>query len=422
MTMKSKLNTLLFLLFVSIAVTTSCEAPLEPKGYISAVDKTPPELEIVSPKQNAEVRGIFTVRVFVKEFFGLSGIVFRNAQGNQMLSEYLGRNGDTLDYALDLSVHRGKYDIKVEAIDVSENIGLKLLSVNVTPILKYEYRTLSTGSIDVYSLKEDSKGNVWFATDEGLFKYNGNTFTTNVPGFDLPYPLIRTIAIDRNDIIWANYNRQYSSEEPRLIAFDGNQIIKNIEFPQVGSYTIYNSFAIGEDDTLYGAGYYDYFKYKDDNWNIVPSEYENPYYYVLNDNSYRIWMRSRNEIKLLKNNSWVFITPPYQVSYEYFIVDDSSNLWIQRIDQAFSLAKYNGSEWNSLDFFPSYSEIKAFDVDKNGNLWVTEGSGLFKYSGDGILIKKVTSIINIFFIKADRYNNIWLHVDFGIMRLNEDGV
>jgi ligand-binding sensor domain-containing protein len=71
---------------------------------------------------------------------------------------------------------------------------------------------------------------------------------------------------------------------------------------------------------------------------------------------------------------------------------------------------------------PSYSEINAFDVDKNGNLWVSSDEGLFKFNSNGVLIKKVSSLVNIRFIKADSYNNIWLRVNFGIMQLNEGGV
>lgn len=420
--MNIKMKIILILLFAGFLLIISCEQPQEPTGFISAEDKTPPELEIISPGQNADVKGYITVTVAAKDFFGFDNIVFRTLQGNQMRSEYLWSNGDTLAYGIDLCQQSGKIDIKVEASDVSENITSKLLTLNVTPILKYEYQTPSTNAIDLYSVKDDSKGNVWLATDEGLFEYDGNALLTEIPGFSLPYPVIRTLAIDRNDVIWLNYRQKYSGDKPRLVAFDGNQIITNIEFPQTNLTASYNSFAIGENDTLFGAGIYYYFKYKDDQWTLTSEVNDNFFYYVSNDNSYKVWMGCRNDIRLLENNHWTFITPPYYTANNYFALDDSSNLWIQRTDQEYSLARYSGSEWSSFDLLPSYSEIRAFDVDKNGNIWVSSDEGLFKFSSDGVLIKKVSYFYNIFFIKADRNNNIWMNVDFGIMRLNEDGV
>jgi hypothetical protein len=420
--MKKNLKTILLLLSISIVITFSCEAPLDPKGYISAVDKTPPDFEIVAPAQHSNVKGYLIVKLLVKEFFGVDRVMFRSQQGNQIMNEFLGQNGDTLVYKIEVSVWEGDYDLKVEVIDMSENIGTKQLSINVTPIIKYEYKTATTASVDIYSVKEDNKGNLWFATDEGLFKYDGISFLTNVPGFDLPYPRIRALAIDRNDVIWVNYRKQFSSDKPRLVAFDGNQIIKNIEFPNPSHNASYNSFAIGTNDTLYGTGYYYYFKFKDDNWTVIYEVADNFFYSTLNDYLFRVWMNCRYEIKLLENNSWTIINAPYSVAKNYFVVDDSLNLWVKRTDQNYSLAKYNGSGWSSFDLVPSYSEINAFDVDKNGNLWVSSDEGLFKFNSNGVLIKKVSSLVNIRFIKADSYNNIWLRVNFGIMRLNEGGV
>ncbi len=420
--MKKNLTTILIFLSITIVINLSCEAPLDPKGYISAVDRTPPDFEIVSPAQHSNVKGHLIVKLLVKEFFGVDRVMFRSQHGGQIRNEFLGQSGDTLVYQIEVSVWKGDYDIKVEVIDMSENIGTKQLSINVTPIIKYEYQTATTASVDIYSVKQDNKGNLWFATDEGLFKYDGISFLTDVPGFDLPYPTIRALAIDRNDIIWINYRKRNSSDKPRLVAFDGNQIIKNIEFPNTSRNAFYNSFAVGANDTLYGAGYYYYVKFKDDNWTVVSEVADNFFYSTLNDYLFRVWMNCRYEIKLLDNNSWTIINTPYSVAKDYFVVDDSLNLWVKRTDQNYSLVKCDGSNWSSFDLVPSYSEIKAFDVDNNGNLWLSSDEGLYKFNSNGVLIKKVSSSSDIRFIKADSYNNIWLRVDFGIKRLNEDGV
>lgn len=88
-----------------------------------------------------------------------------------------------------------------------------------------------------------------------MLKYDGDTLLKSVTGFDLPSPAIRTLAIDKHDVLWMNYyERNTGGNNPRLIGFDGNQVIKNIEAPHTTSNLLYNSFAVDYNDTLFGSG------------------------------------------------------------------------------------------------------------------------------------------------------------------------
>ncbi len=98
-----------------------------------------------------------------------------------------------------------------------------------------------------------------------------------------------------------------------------------------------------------------------------------------------------------------------------------SNIWILRTDINDVILKFDGTNWNSINLQSSSGTLRSFDVDKDGNLWVSSDHGLYKYDNNGVFIKKVSSLSNEFLIKADQYNNIWIVSDFGIYLLNENG-
>ena len=412
----------LSIIFIAVTIFSSCEQLNVPTGNISAVDLTPPEAQIIYPIQNSTVKGMVTFKIILKDYFSKPGFILRNEAGNQIWASTLRYDVDTVYYDVDMGQWQGKKSFYVHASDQNENLNVKKIDLNIIPTIKHVFVTATTNSIKVNSIKSDNKGNVWLALEQGLLKYDGDTLLKSVTGFDLPSPAIRTLAIDKHDVLWMNYyERNTGGNNPRLIGFDGNQVIKNIVAPHTTSNLLYNSFAVDYNDTLFGSGIDHYFKFNGDGWETFSEGGDKYFYYMTNDKNFNVWMRATNGIRKYSQNGWISYAPPFPIAYNYFVADDFSNIWILRTDINDVILKFDGTNWNSINLQSSSGTLRSFDVDKDGNLWVSSDHGLYKYDNNGVFIKKVSSLSNEFLIKADQYNNIWIVSDFGIYLLNENG-
>jgi len=74
----------------------------------------------------------------------------------------------------------------------------------------------TTNAIDLYTVKMTVKEMYGLQLMKDYLNTDGNTLVTDIPGFGLPYPVIRTLAIDRNDVIWLITVKKYSGDKPRL--------------------------------------------------------------------------------------------------------------------------------------------------------------------------------------------------------------
>jgi len=160
----------------------------------------------------------------------------------------------------------------------------------------------------------------------------------------------------------------------------------------------YNSFAIVRTIPCLEAGYYYYFKYKDDQWTMIQQLMIIFSIYVSNDNSYKVWMGVSERYRLLENNHWT-LSLPLLYGYNYFA-------WMTHQISGYKepikniLCEIRRFRMEFIPIIPPYSEIRAFDVDKNAISGYHQTKGLFSFSSNGVLIKKVSNFYNIFFIKG----------------------
>lgn len=398
----------------------SCKMPNEPLGFMGGKDITPPVLQICSPVHNATVKGIVQIKLLVKDLFGVKEVAFKDAQGNRVYLYPTQTIGDTLIYTVNLAMHSGNYHLGIEAIDEGENVSTAQLNLNVIPLMKSEFNN-NGHSLTVYDIEMDGNGNLWFGAFEGLLKYNGVSFSSSVPGFDLPRPYVSSIAIDKHNTLWMKYGQRYNSESPRLIEFNGSSIINNYYFPQIYPYS-FRYLAVDNSDSVWGAGSDALFKFKDGNYSITYAEINKHFFYMTNDKNYRVWLKTTDGIQIFENNEWRLITPTYPIVNDFFVIDDSLNLWAKQSGRPYAIVKYDGVSWYSYDLVSSSIEIRAFDVDRDGNLWVMSDSYLEKFNSNGVLIKRICNLSDCHYLKVDSQNNIWLCTTWNIYRLNENGL
>src|SRR5436305_11616592 len=70
----------------------------------------------------------------------------------------------------------------------------------------YPFRTYGTeaglGNLSVMRLAQDSSGFIWVATQDGVYRYDGNRFTRFGLEQGLPSTYTPTLAAGRNGVVW----------------------------------------------------------------------------------------------------------------------------------------------------------------------------------------------------------------------------
>ncbi len=96
--------------------------------------------------------------------------------------------------------------------------------------IQFEHLTLEDGlsSTDVHEITQDSKGFMWFATQDGLNRYDGYTFTIYRGDPDDPHrlndSLIGSLHKDRDGVLWVSTNLLHKFD-PRTETFTRYQVI-----------------------------------------------------------------------------------------------------------------------------------------------------------------------------------------------------
>jgi ligand-binding sensor domain-containing protein len=105
-----------------------------------------------------------------------------------------------------------------------------------------------------YHIFQDSKGIIWVCTDAGIYRYNGNTLTTFTTKDGISENVVLKAYEDTKGRIWFNTLSGYFFYffDNQFHAIAANESLKKIckSFP-------FNSFFIGENDTLYCAAILD---------------------------------------------------------------------------------------------------------------------------------------------------------------------
>lgn len=233
------------------------------------------------------------------------------------------------------------------------------------------------GGNAVRSIIEDSTGNIWLGTSNGLTKYNGEIFTNYSLGNSLDNNEIWAIAIDKGQNIWIGSVGGVSM-------FDGEK---------------FTSFTVPKADIK----------------NATP---------MLSENSI-------NDILIDKNENIWFVIDGYGISkfngktFEFYskengltdnnvadIFEDSKgNIWIGTYYGGVS--KYDGKTFTNYtkDGIIKGIETYNFCEDNQGNIWFsTENHGVYRYNGkefrqftmkDGLATNTIQSIFQ------DKKGQIW---------------
>lgn len=252
---------------------------------------------------------------------------------------------------------------------------------------------LSTGSREiflkgqrVYSVAVDKDGSIWAGRYDGLFRYDGQSWTQySKANSNIPDEHIYKIIIDNKGNKWLR------TSDVGLVKFDGNTW-KSYGKPAVLMKDDYQSpLAIDTAGNAWMGFNNDYncalAKFDGKSWTLYDTSTVHSNYVtsIVIDPHGTMWAATDNGISKFDGKSWTvdkYKDFVYSGLRTFSIVfDKSGNTWVANNS---GLYKSNGSTWTkytvpTLDGYPNLANDLA--SDNQGNLWAGTFKGLYKFDG-----------------------------------------
>ena len=256
------------------------------------------------------------------------------------------------------------------------------------------------GGSQITGITEDLEKNLWFATDQGVVKYDwlttekGDKLFTNYSDYDVfNGGHFWSIYSDSKGIIWAGTGKE-------LFRFNGKNW-NNFELPYsknektVGFLTDIVTWAISEDkngNIWFGTNGNGAFKYDGKSFiqytkkdGLTDNSVDN----ILEDNDGNIWFGTRHGgISRYNGKTFTNYTKNDSIANNEVCAlyqDTIGNIWFS--SEGFGVYRYDGKS------FTNYSTNQGLGVkavqtileDREGRFWVGGGGGLYRFDGESFL-------------------------------------
>lgn len=280
-------------------------------------------------------------------------------------------------------------------------------------ILACYYCFGKSNKINFYSIKDglsnpyvkcilkDSKGFLWFGTNEGLNKFDGSNFTLYEKNISDVNSLINNninaILEDKEGNLWIGTGSGLCIYDREQNNFKSFRDIGKDRFPSISSLFEDNNNNIWIGTS--GVGLYIYDKSRDSLYSYMPNEKDpttissNFITSIISDKKGRIWVGTRNGLDLFDVKSNVYELKNYNYSLtndlrEVYIRDlcigKDGNLWVGTYGKGLYQVKDQDEGWHIDNYQISNekgslnnNDILSLICDKKGNLWIgTENGGL----------------------------------------------
>jgi ligand-binding sensor domain-containing protein len=288
----------------------------------------------------------------------------------------------------------------------------------------------------------DKSGNMWFTTlKEGVFKYDGKTFTNFTLKDGLCSNMVNSVIEDNKGLLWfatakglCSYNGKTFVNYP-LPQENAGSVSPETGLPSRVTEAVLSliqdkkgEFWLG---TISGGAYHfdgktftSYLKFKG---RIQPNDsvYNNCIQSIVEDNSGNIWFTSQTHGGITRYDGKEFTNfskkdgLPDDMIFSSF-KDKKGDLWFGTLDEGLiSLKNDSFTYFNENDGLCN-NMISCFYEDKTGKLWI----GSFRETSvcwfDGNKFEaapfdKDQNLIELRFITEDKYENIWFGGRYGLL-------
>jgi ligand-binding sensor domain-containing protein/serine phosphatase RsbU (regulator of sigma subunit) len=284
-------------------------------------------------------------------------------------------------------------------------------------------------SNNLYCAFQDREGNFWFGTmGFGVSKFAGETFVTYSTKDSLPSDYVNCIFQDSKKTMWLGV------QDNGICKMSGGKIINYKMNPKDRTNSLIDNEvqAICEDNSgnLYfgtkdGVSVFNGRSFQ--NYTDKDGLPARGVYSSIKDHSGVIWIGTKNGLCYFHNNRFETINEIQKFKPDrgdlpvYCIFEDlSHNLWLATEDGVIKYNRKNSVKYSKAEGFTD-KRVLAISQDKNGNLWFGTGEGVFRYdlkSFDKIDQNQGLAANKVYLIIADANNDLWVGTTKGIDRIN----
>lgn len=268
-------------------------------------------------------------------------------------------------------------------------LSLSLNALAQEPVYRQFTNEHGLPSSEVYDVLQDHHGYMWFATDQGIVRYDGYNFLTYNENDGLPENTVFDLELDKQGNIWVNSIRGH------LAYFDGekiqpyihNDVLDSLYKQEPANNYLFNTYHVfSADSIVINATGYGFMSIHGNGLVSRP---------LINDTSVNHLFLLEEGKVLVKHAGW-----EYQHKYKVhaatatFLVElprredigQTRHFKVKHINDRIFISDYNiiyeidfdGNIVNSKSF---NSNIYAFDIDEEDNIWVgTAADGVYKFS------------------------------------------
>jgi streptogramin lyase len=222
----------------------------------------------------------------------------------------------------------------------------------IRPFVNYDYYTASSKKNTVWSMMQDQSGKIWFGTGDGVYIYNGFSFTRFLQNDgvvnkeNLQLKMIDCIIEDDSGTIWFASGMPPGMEG--VCRFDGKSIISS--------------------------------KPNGDSWIRL----------IVDDKKGNLWFSGRAKGNFIYDGkNFTKFTEKIGIGNP-LLVDTSGNVWfggeerLSTVENEGGVWRYDGKSFKNYTTNDGISKYAVFSMlqDKKGNIWFgTRNTGLYKFDG-----------------------------------------
>jgi ligand-binding sensor domain-containing protein len=234
-------------------------------------------------------------------------------------------------------------------------------------------------SIDttVWDIKQDRNGNIWFAASDGVYRYDGKSFT-NITGTLIPAPVFSILEDSKGNFWFGTYGSG-------AYYYDG-KTFKN--FTTRDGLAHNSVMPVFEDKdgiiwlgTAGGLSRYDGKSFK--NFTTRDGMTNNDVHAIVQDKTGKIWLGTRGALTTYDGKTFTTITGKDGKTFNNvwaIIKDKKDNIWFGYD----GLWRYDGSAFTQIDEMGAGVMTK----DKKGNVLTTIGGPIFLYDEQSLSDEK----------------------------------
>lgn len=223
---------------------------------------------------------------------------------------------------------------------------------------------------------QDGKGNIWIAAFDGIFRYNGKSFT-NVTS-NVSSARFFSLLEDRKGVLW------FGSIGAGVFQYDG-QSFQN--------FTIQDGLLNNDVGSIY----------EDKKGNIWFGVFGGASRY--DGKSFRNYIINGDSIDEDRTGKTFSVRPPYEVTS--ILEDKTGKLWLATRSNTFIYDGKTFTVFKKSDGQP-FSNVRTLIEDRKGAIWLAGNDGLWRYDGHTF-----TNFIGAFtgYVYQDRKGAIWTSSD-----------